>query len=99
LRENFGAQLLEASAKGCPIITLENSAACEWFPPNALFTSRIGTPLETISNLSSTINDVLGLSDEKWAESSAAAISFARENTTHVRVKAMNRIYENHLIQ
>ena len=93
LRDNFGAQTLEAAAKGIPILTLENSGASEWIPEPAITTTRIGTPQETIKNLSDGINSIFALDPKQWKLASETAINFAQQNTRERKTEEMNKIY------
>jgi glycosyltransferase involved in cell wall biosynthesis len=93
LRDSSGAQVLEAAAKGIPIIALEGSGVSEWLPNAGLITAPIGNMEATIQNLSNGINVIFGYTSEEWINASRSLTVFATENSRERKVEMMNRIY------
>lgn len=94
LRDTIGAQVLEAAAKGVPIITLENSGVSQWLPPGGAIVSKLGSKSETIKNLSNSINQVFYYSKEEWLNSSKIANNWAVKNSWKSKTSEMNEIYK-----
>lgn len=93
LRDSTGAQVLEASAKGVPVVLLEGSGISEWLPEKGSFKVKLGKREETIRNLSNEITKVLSFSNTEWLEASKSISKFAMANTWNFKIFQMNQIY------
>ncbi len=93
LRDSSGAQVLEASAKGVPVVVLEESGISQWLPEKGSIKVELGKRDELIKNLSDEIIKVLSFSNSEWLEASKSISKFAAENSWKIKTSQMNQIY------
>ena len=94
LRDSFGAQVMEAAAKGLPVVALEGGGAAEWVPKNGIWLAAIAAPSETIQNIADQICSVFELKADELEEVSHSLREFAQENSTLAKGRDMQKIYE-----
>jgi len=93
VRDSFGAQVLEAAAKGCPVIGLDQSGFGYWYPPEA-GRKVAPTPSSTlVARLAAAMTDVLSCTPERWAEASLASIQWASEMTWTAKGRQLSNAY------
>lgn len=93
LRDSMGAQLFEALGIGLPVIALNHHGARDMLPGNASIKADVGTPEETIRNLSNAIRHV-GKYPETVGEMSQAALEFAAANTWEDKARQTYRLLQ-----
>jgi glycosyltransferase involved in cell wall biosynthesis len=94
LRDSSGAQVLEAAAKGCPVIALNQSGVGYWYPENAGI-KVAPTPADDLpQRLADAMVRMLTMDDEDWVEMSSQALEWAREHTWEVRGEELISIYK-----
>ncbi len=93
LRDNFGAQVLEAAAKGVPVVVLEGGGASEWMHHHGIAVAAIGTTEQTVLNLSSCISQFFRCSESEWLRQSMSQIYFAKSHTIESKARVINDFY------
>jgi glycosyltransferase involved in cell wall biosynthesis len=90
LRDSMGAQLYEALGSGLPVVALNHHGARDMLPGSAAVKVDVGTPQETIGNLSTAIRHI-NANPETVHQMSEAALEFA---ATHTWEKKVQETYE-----
>lgn len=94
IRDSFGAQVLEAAAKGLPTVAIRQSGVGRWLPTAA---GHLVEPLPGESLPGRLADAVLGMLTEpprEWMARSAAAYEWATQNTWTVRAKTLSNLYQ-----
>lgn len=94
MRDSFGSQILEAAAAGTPTVSVRNISAAEWIEPPAIIYSSKSGKINRIEELNSALQDCLSMSLTEWTTASNAAIAFARENSSNVRMIKLTNLYK-----
>jgi N-acetylglucosaminyldiphosphoundecaprenol N-acetyl-beta-D-mannosaminyltransferase len=96
LRDSFGTQVLEAMAKGLPILTLDHQGAGAFVPASAGIKIPVTTPRETVSRIAEGIRR-LARNPEVCRRMGEAGCAFARTQTWEKRADRMLNLYEEAL--
>jgi glycosyltransferase involved in cell wall biosynthesis len=94
IRDSFGAQVLEAAAKGLPTVAIRQSGVGRWLPANA---GSLVVPLpgeDMPGRLAEAALGLLAESPGERMERSAAAYEWATQNTWTVRAKTLSTLYQ-----
>jgi glycosyltransferase involved in cell wall biosynthesis len=94
IRDSFGAQVLEAAAKGLPAVAIRRSGVGRWLPPLA---GNLVDPLpghDLPERLAEAVLSLLAESPAGWLARSSAAHEWAVQNTWPVRAKALSALYQ-----
>lgn len=93
LRDSTGAQVLEAAAKGLPVVSTTSTGISEWFsePGGHFLNVQKGSdiPIE----LSQRIIEIFEAPLADWRVMSTSAINFANEHTWMAKTEAMFSLY------
>lgn len=91
VNDSFGSQLLEACARGLPILTLHHQGAGSLLPDSVACKVSVGDPLQTIRELAEAM---VRLADPRTrAPMAEAALRYARTESWPARVGRMSAIY------
>jgi glycosyltransferase involved in cell wall biosynthesis len=93
IRDSFGAQVLEAAAKGLPTVAIRQSGVGRWLPPMA---GNLVEPLPGDDLPRRLADAVLSMFDESpagWLARSSAAYEWASQNTWTVRARTLSNLY------
>lgn len=93
LRDSQGTIVLEAMARGLPLITLDHQGVGQIVPPEAGVKVPVTTPQQTISGLAEAMV-LLADNPQRRAEMGLAAARCAAENTWKKRAERMTTLYE-----
>ena len=96
LRESGGAQLLEAMARGVPILTLDHQGGRDQVPPEAGIKVPVRDPRRVARDLADTMVQ-LAHDRDRLREMSAIGHRYAREQTWDVKAEQMEQIYRQAL--
>jgi len=94
IRDSFGAQVLEASAKGLPTIALRQSGVGRWLPALA---GSLVEPLpgdDLPRRIADAVVSLLAESPGQWMSRSSAAYDWAAQNTSTVRARTLSDLYQ-----
>lgn len=94
IRDSFGAQVLEASAKGLPTVAIRQSGVGRWLRVQA---GNLVEPLpgdDLPIRLADAVVSLLTESPAEWMSRSSAAYEWAPQNTWTVRAKASRDLYQ-----
>jgi glycosyltransferase involved in cell wall biosynthesis len=92
VNDSFGSQLLEACARGLPILTLNHQGAGSLLPDAAACKVSVGNPLQTIRELAEAM---LRLADPLTrAPMAEAALRYAHTESWPARISRINAIYD-----
>jgi glycosyltransferase involved in cell wall biosynthesis len=97
LRDSQGTIVLEAMARGMPLITLDHQGAGQIVPPEAGIKIAVTTPEQAISGLAGAMR-LLADDPQRRAAMGKAAAACAAENTWHKRAERMTILYEEVLL-
>ena len=94
VREAFGAQVLEACAKGLPTVAIRQSGVGGWLPPTAsnLVEPTPGNDLP--GRLAGAVMRTLTASPAEWMAQSSAAYDLAAHNTWTTHCKSLSDLYQ-----
>jgi glycosyltransferase involved in cell wall biosynthesis len=93
IRDSFGAQVLEAAAKGLPTVAIRQSGVGRWLPTKA---GHLVEPLpgdDLPERLADGVADLLAESPHAWMARSLAAYQWAAQNTWTVRARTLSSLY------
>jgi glycosyltransferase involved in cell wall biosynthesis len=93
LRDSFGSVVLEAMAKGLPIITLDHQGVGSFVPNDAGVKVPVTNPKDTVRSLAAAIEN-LGQSPAALTGMRLASWCFAKEQTWSRRAEQMTGIYQ-----
>jgi glycosyltransferase involved in cell wall biosynthesis len=93
LRDSFGSVVLEAMAKGLPIVTLDHQGVGSFVPDDAGIKVPVTNPKKTVRSLAAAI-EKLGKSPAVLSNMRLASWSFAQEQTWSRRAEQMTKIYQ-----
>ena len=93
LRDSQGTIVLEAMARGMPLITLDHQGVGQTVPPDAGIKVPVTTPAQTIDGLAAAMRLLTDDPQRRQAMGRAAARS-AAENTWDKRADQMTSLYE-----
>jgi len=93
LRDAQGTIVLEAMARGMPLITLDHQGVGQMVPPEAGIKIPVTTPEQTTSGLADAMR-LLADDPQRRAAMGKAAARCAAENTWHKRAERMTLLYE-----
>jgi glycosyltransferase involved in cell wall biosynthesis len=94
VRDSFGAQVLEAAAKGLPTVAIRRSGVGRWLPPLA---GNLVDPLpghDLPERLAEAVVSLLAEPPAGWLARSSAAHEWAVQNTWTVRAKTLSDLYQ-----
>jgi glycosyltransferase involved in cell wall biosynthesis len=94
IRDSFGAQVLEAAAKGLPTVAIRQSGVGHWLPTMA---GNLVEPLPGDGLPGRLADAVVGLMTEssaEWMTRSSAAYQWAKQNTWTVRAETLSKLYQ-----
>jgi glycosyltransferase involved in cell wall biosynthesis len=94
LRDTFGSQVLEATAMGLPIISLDLHGTHDWVPNGASLKVAVGKPEETVRSLSVAIDEYALFSPAKKNQMSEHAWRFARTHSWSARARLTENLYD-----
>jgi glycosyltransferase involved in cell wall biosynthesis len=94
LRDSFGSTVLEAMAKGLPIITLDHQGVGSFVPDGAGIKVPVTNPSNSVLSLAAAI-EKLGKSPAILSGMRLVSWNFAREQTWDRRAKQMTKIYQD----
>ena len=93
LRDSFGSVVLEAMAKGLPIVTLDHQGVGSFVPDAAAIKVPVTNPRETVESLAAAI-EMLAKSPAVLFEMRVASWNFAKEQTWSRRAEQMTGMYQ-----
>ena len=94
LRDSSGPQLLEAGARGLPIVAIGHHGAGEWVPAAAGNLVDPTTVSDTVTGLAEGILALLG-DPTQWTEASVQARHFAQSHSAECHAKLLTEIYKD----
>lgn len=92
VRDSFGSQLLEASARGLPIMTLDHHGARDHLPDSIAIKIPVGSGARTVDALACAILDVAA-DRSRLPTMSTAAVAWATQHTWEKKAEECERIY------
>jgi glycosyltransferase involved in cell wall biosynthesis len=92
LRDSFGAQLLEAAARGRPIVGIDHQAIREWVPLTTGGRTPVADEVTVARGLAREVERLLD-DDEDWSTASAASRRFAERHTAESKAVALESAY------
>jgi len=98
LRDSSGAQLLEAMARGLPVITVDHQGAADHVPDNAGIKIPVTSPHRLVRHLASTLSDVC-LNRSQLTTLSENAAKWASTQTWDQKAVQMENVYRRVLGQ
>ena len=93
LRDAFGSQVLEATAAGLPVISLDHQGVGACLPADAGIKVPVTNPTDTVSGLAEAIR-LLSCDADTRMKMGRAAWEFAQTQTGAHRAEVMTRLYE-----
>jgi glycosyltransferase involved in cell wall biosynthesis len=93
VRDTFGAQLLEAGARGTPIVAIRQQGIADYVPNEAGVLVQIGSPDVVAARLAAGIEDLMG-DPGRWRKASAAARAFAEDHSLDRQLDQVISVYE-----
>jgi glycosyltransferase involved in cell wall biosynthesis len=93
LRESFGSQILEAAAKGLPVITFASSEAANWISVSAGRFVNLTDRKNLDKAIGEEIIDSLEVEDWVWEEMSLNCVKFASQHSIPKVANFLNEIY------
>jgi glycosyltransferase involved in cell wall biosynthesis len=96
LRDSSGVQLLEAAARGVPIVALRLHGAGEWVPPSAGVLVDPSTPGEAVKHLAIAVRKLLD-DDAAWEAASQEALLYSYGHSAEMHAELLGRVYEQAL--
>ena len=93
LRDSSGAQVLEAGAKGCPVIALNQSGVGYWYPDEAGVKVAPAPASDLSERMADAIVQILTMDENEWASMSRAGLEWASKHTWEVRGPELEAIY------
>jgi glycosyltransferase involved in cell wall biosynthesis len=94
VRESFGSQLLEAAARGLPILTLDHHGAADHLPDSAAIKVPVSTARDTVEAYAHAIALIAG-DRSRLPGMSSAAHHWAAQHTWAKKAEACERIYRS----
>jgi glycosyltransferase involved in cell wall biosynthesis len=93
LRDSFGSVVLEAMAKGVPIVTLDHQGVGSFVPDKAAIKVPVTNPKETVQSLAAAIEN-LAKSPAALFNMRMVSWNFAKEQTWTRRAEQMTSLYQ-----
>jgi glycosyltransferase involved in cell wall biosynthesis len=93
IRDSFGAQVLEAAAKGLPTVAIRRSGVGRWLPPMAGTLVEPSPGDDLPRRLADAVVSLLSESPAERRTRSSAAHRWAAQNTWTVRAKTLSSLY------
>jgi glycosyltransferase involved in cell wall biosynthesis len=97
IRDTFGGQLLEAAARGTPIVAIRQQGVADHVPSEAGDLVSLGSPSEVASELAERLRCLLQDPD-RWHRASVAARRWAEQNSLESKIAHFERIYNAAII-
>jgi len=92
LRDSFGAQLLEAAARGRPIVGIDHQAVREWVPLTTGGRTPVADEATVARGLAREVERLLD-NDDDWSTASTASRRFAERHTAESKAVALESAY------
>lgn len=94
IRDTFGAQVLEAAARGTPIVAMRHQGIADFVPTDAGVLVEPGHIDTVIEDMAAGILE-LSCDQEKWQRSSVAARTFAEDRRLEALLDHFQSVYES----
>ena len=93
VRDTSGAQLLEAGARGTPIVAISQHGVADYVPDEAGVLVEVGSPEQVAARLAAGVKRLLA-DPELWRTASAGARAFAEEHSVGHQLDRIISVYE-----
>jgi glycosyltransferase involved in cell wall biosynthesis len=95
VRDSTGAQVLEAAAKGLPVVTCNGLGVTEWIQSPARVSAKNMVNDSIVSSLHKDLVHALNMPEREWISASTSANKYAEFHNWHNKQEEVNRMYIN----